>query len=239
MRLLLMSSVATTSTKPPQVIKTDIRRVLDRMQVQYRETKSGFECIHLPSIDFSSVHHPRPSRRHNKQGSTGSNDAEPQPPRKSLAKKTSIISFGKKNRDKDREQPSLPGNKEKELPSRPSGGTILTTPSSASSSFFHVSSTAHTAIVDPARSDTLEAASTITPGDELPPWAQSPATAKTLPPIPRDFSSTPQPVATALFPTGEVDQDIFDSIGNNHLAVRFEINIVKVCQQQSSICYPH
>ncbi|EEB87227.1 hypothetical protein MPER_15510, partial [Moniliophthora perniciosa FA553] len=45
-------SVATTSTKPPPLIKADIRRVLDRMQVQYREVKGGFECIHIPSIDI-------------------------------------------------------------------------------------------------------------------------------------------------------------------------------------------
>jgi hypothetical protein len=45
-------SVATMSTKTPAVLKADIRRVLDRMQVQYRETKTGFDCIHLPVIDI-------------------------------------------------------------------------------------------------------------------------------------------------------------------------------------------
>jgi hypothetical protein len=39
-------SVATTSSKPPAVLKADIRRVLDRIQVQYKETKTGFDCIH-------------------------------------------------------------------------------------------------------------------------------------------------------------------------------------------------
>jgi len=56
--LFCYSSVATTSTKPPAVLKTDIRRVLDRMTVQYRETQTGFDCIHLPSIDISSLHDP-------------------------------------------------------------------------------------------------------------------------------------------------------------------------------------
>ncbi|KAJ7915611.1 hypothetical protein B0H13DRAFT_2658675 [Mycena leptocephala] len=51
-------SVATTSTKPPPVIKADIRRVLDRMQVRYWQNKSGFECIHLPSVDVSSIDAP-------------------------------------------------------------------------------------------------------------------------------------------------------------------------------------
>ena len=48
-------SVATTSSKSPMLIKVDIRRVLDRMRVQYRETKNGYECLHSPSIDVSSV----------------------------------------------------------------------------------------------------------------------------------------------------------------------------------------
>ena len=48
-------SVATTSTKPPAVIKEDIRRALDRMHLQYHEIRGGFECLHMPSIDFTSV----------------------------------------------------------------------------------------------------------------------------------------------------------------------------------------
>jgi hypothetical protein len=51
-------SVATTSTKSPAVLKTDMRCVPDRMQVQYRETKTGFDCIHLPSINISSLQDP-------------------------------------------------------------------------------------------------------------------------------------------------------------------------------------
>lgn len=53
-------SVATTSTKPPDVIRDDIIRVLDRLGVQHRAIKSGFECAHAPSIDLSSVGHPQP-----------------------------------------------------------------------------------------------------------------------------------------------------------------------------------
>lgn len=47
-------SVQTTSTKPRTVITADLVRVLDRIGVQYREIRGGYECIHLPSIDFSN-----------------------------------------------------------------------------------------------------------------------------------------------------------------------------------------
>ncbi|KAH9895931.1 Pkinase-domain-containing protein [Cubamyces lactineus] len=207
-------SVATTSTKPPQVIKADIRRVLDRMQVQYRETKTGFECIHMPSIDVSSIQPPAASN-HQKRPSTSSHEDK-----RTLAKKSSKRSFGMRNKERERDA------KDKELPSRPSGGTILsTTASSASSSFFHVSSNTHTATVEPARSDTLENLAT---ADESAPRPQSPTKGKNLPPIPRDFAASPQPTLLTPLPTGEVGPDIFEIIGANSLAVRFEINLVKV-----------
>ena len=69
--------MSTTTTKPPSVLKSDIRKVLDRMQVQYCETKAGFECIHVPSIDISSV--PESSQvphssHHHRHRSSGSNE---------------------------------------------------------------------------------------------------------------------------------------------------------------------
>lgn len=157
-------SVATTSSKSPYAIKADIRRVLDRMQVQYRETKTGFECIHSPSIDMASVE-PATSRAghgqylsgHYQQGSGG----EPQGHRPSIVKKASKLSFGmkrergkEKEREKEKEkerrgeeerlqhqqsQGTDPGLQQPQ--GRPSGATALTaTPSSGSSSFFNVSS---------------------------------------------------------------------------------------------------
>ncbi|KAF8440136.1 hypothetical protein BGX38DRAFT_1097296 [Terfezia claveryi] len=48
-------SVATTSTKPPVVIRADIIRVLDQLGVSYKEIKGGFSCVHRPSIDLKSV----------------------------------------------------------------------------------------------------------------------------------------------------------------------------------------
>ncbi|EGG08521.1 uncharacterized protein MELLADRAFT_115980 [Melampsora larici-populina 98AG31] len=48
-------SVATTSTRGPQVLRTDLIKVLNRIGVQNREIKGGFECAHAPSIDLSRL----------------------------------------------------------------------------------------------------------------------------------------------------------------------------------------
>jgi len=233
-------SVATTTTKPPAVFKTDIRRLLDRMQVQYKETKTGFDCIHLPSIDISSLQDPHgistPSpRKHSQQGSAGSGDSGGTTRRIVQLRKASKLAFGMsyKGQGKDRTgEMSVNGSthkekKEKELPSRPSGGTGLgpgpgpsmptfgATQSSGSSSFFNVPFNAPT----------------VQPNDDSPGRrSNSPARSKTLPPIPRDFAAaTPQPRQVSPPPTGEVtDPEVFESIGQNTLSVRFEINIVKV-----------
>ena len=37
-----------------------------------------------------------------------------------------------------------------------------------------------------------------------------------------------QPTPTSPLPTGEVDPELFETIGASSLAVRFEINVVKV-----------
>ena len=222
-------SVATTSTKPPPVIKADIRRVLDRMQVQYHETKGGFECIHLPSIDMSSVQDPPTSLP---AKGTGTEDTPQR--RKSMVRKTSKLSFGLSNRDRPSISDTVKANGDKELPTRPSGATTLaTSPSSGSSSFFNVSPTVvHAAPVD---GTDLNGTTTATPvaAEES---SSSPAKSKHLPPIPRDITFLPAPRATSpaplmTLPTGEVDKDVFDSMGANSLSVRFEINIVKVSLQ--------
>jgi serine/threonine protein kinase KIN1/2 len=143
-------SVATTSTKPPGNIKKDIRRVLDRMQVQYRETKTGFECIHLPSIDLSSVQpvtSPKPKARHPHKGSSSDSASETDTMRRSrsLARKPSIMSLirGKDKEPKDNsDRMSTATREKKDTTSRPSaashsGDALATTPS-GSSSFFNV-----------------------------------------------------------------------------------------------------
>ncbi|WAR54713.1 hypothetical protein PtB15_4B330 [Puccinia triticina] len=47
-------SVATTSTRGPQVLRADLVTVLNRIGFQHREIKGGFECAHAPSIDLSN-----------------------------------------------------------------------------------------------------------------------------------------------------------------------------------------
>ncbi|KAG9318997.1 hypothetical protein JVU11DRAFT_1115 [Chiua virens] len=85
-------SISTTSMKPSSVLNADIKKVLDRMQVQYRATKSGFECIHIASIDISFVPenaqtHPS---HHRRRGSSGSNETCKA---RSLVKKASKLSL--------------------------------------------------------------------------------------------------------------------------------------------------
>lgn len=223
----ILRSVATTSTKTPAAVKADIRRVLDRMQVQYRETKTGFECIHMPSIDMASIQATLRSTetRHRKRTSNGSDETGTT--RRSVARKTSKISFGTSRGGKDKEK--TPETKEKELPSRPSGGTTLSaTASSASSSFFQVSADAHkNAPQEGVQADNTNTESSPQPAEDATPRSASPTKGKNLPPIPRDYAASPQPTLSAL-PTGEVAPEIFESLGANSLAVRFEINIVKV-----------
>ncbi|KAJ9112601.1 hypothetical protein QFC19_000621 [Naganishia cerealis] len=48
-------SVATTTTKSVSTLQADIARVLERIGIKHRPTKSGFECVHVPSIDVTSV----------------------------------------------------------------------------------------------------------------------------------------------------------------------------------------
>lgn len=48
-------SVSTTTTKPIAALRNDLVAVLDRLGVQYREVKGGYECAHVPSIDLSSI----------------------------------------------------------------------------------------------------------------------------------------------------------------------------------------
>lgn len=220
------------------------------MQVQYRETKGGFECIHIPSIDISSVPESAQTRpsNHRRRGSSGSNETGKTP--RSLVKKASKLSFGVKSRDREsikEKEPELT-TPDKDLPNRPSVGTALSaTPSSGSSSFFNVSSTAHTVLAEGSRHPEMNGTTTTVaaPVDESHTLrSHSPTKGKVLPPIPRDFGGTaqvqvqvqvspplppqtPRPTLTP-FPTGEVDREIFEMMGANSLSVRFEINIIKV-----------
>jgi hypothetical protein len=224
-------SVATTSTKSPAVIRNDVRRVLDRMQVQYREVRGGFECIHLPSIDLSSINH---------TGAENIHDSTPVPPSshrsKTIARKVSRLSFGRK---KEKE-------KEKELPERPPSS--ISVPSTTN---FDAASNAPlptpTTEKEPSTINGQQSSATITHstntvdtlnqlgsiGSDQRPTTPEPSSAgasKFLPPIPRDYGTPAAPPKTPISPpvsVGQVDSDVFESTANNTLCVRFEVNIVK------------
>ncbi|KAL1685465.1 hypothetical protein GGG16DRAFT_129398 [Schizophyllum commune] len=242
-------SVATTSTKPPAVIKADIRRVLERMQVQYRETKTGFECLHMPSIDLASVDpaaHARETSDSTRRSETPDAHATP---RQSIVKKASKLSFvrrGEKGKEREsvrdhdsiKERPSG----EQRLEGRASNATNLgPTPSSGSSSFFGASTAFSGSNTGVSTTGTAtETAQPTHPSDGLTvdtaasQRSHSPR-GKVLPPIPRDFATRAESTRTTSpmppqspFPTGGLDKDMFDSMGSNTLSVRFEITIVKV-----------
>jgi len=207
------------------------------MQVQYRESKTGFDCIYLPSIDISSLQDshgtittPSPPRKHRKQGSAVSGDS------KQIVRKALKLPFGTGRKDKDRSGGKVSVNgstpekkeKEKDLPGRPLGSgdspAFDVTRNSSSSSFFIVPSNTATLHAD-------GASATLHPGDSSR-RSHSPARSKNSPPIPRDFAGGG---AGALRqqqgpPTiGEVvDRVVSESVEQNPLSVRFEINIVKV-----------
>ncbi|KAG5730333.1 hypothetical protein E4T56_gene11721 [Termitomyces sp. T112] len=236
-------SVATTSTKPPSVIKADIRRVLDRMQVQYRETRTGFECIHLPSIDLSSVVGANDAANVTagaqlQQTSSGASNTN----RPTIVKKASKISFGVKREKKGDGVVA----KEREKEGRPSvATTTLSATPSGSSSFFNVLPSVSAGVQDhPPQQQQQQQPSSSPPGapgvngvglamvpsNEM--MSSAASRTKMLPPIPRDFgAASPAPVTARTpspLPTGEVDREVFETMGNNTLSVRFEINIVKV-----------
>ncbi|KIJ51156.1 hypothetical protein M422DRAFT_58800 [Sphaerobolus stellatus SS14] len=217
-------SVATTSTKQPSVIKTDVRRVLDRMQVQYRDTKSGFECIHLPSIDLSTL---SPAQTERFQAAQTQN-------KRTLGRKAS-----KPLKGKEKELAPLDEMREKEHPT--------TIGSSGSSSFFNThlgvpptTNTTNTATGDAPQGQGLESPQ-LQPQESDPNLDSAastrtkagPGTAKYLPPIPRDFAVPPTAAAVhAKDPSQMSAEESFNEAFNqsmrNGLAVRFEINIVKV-----------
>lgn len=215
------------------MIKTDLRRVLDRMQVQYRETRSGFECIHTPSIDLSTVQPDAVNNnRRSQQESSGGGV------RRSLTKKASKLSFALKGKDKDGSPPKSAHGETSTL----SSATAVRS-DSTSSSLYNVSSNAHTVKPEEINGVVAEDASKAPSNDAASnlPLDSSPTKGKNLPPIPRDYAPQPQmpPAGAPLtnLPTGEVDPDVFDTIGSSTLCVRFEINIIKVrcCYSDSNL----
>ncbi|CAE6512480.1 unnamed protein product [Rhizoctonia solani] len=183
-------SVATTSTKPAHVIKADIKRVLDRMQVQHREIRGGFECIHVPSIDLSSLSAP-----------TGE-----EAPRRSVVRKGSRLSFGKKG-ERDEKKPPLPIPAPVPAPIQTEEKKVEEKTSRSSLSFTPKPTDGRTTPTGPG-------------SGAVSPTAPSPNRTKFLPPIPRDFVDKGGNAQTV--------EDIWENGTTNELCVRFEISIVKV-----------
>lgn len=152
------------------MIKKDIRNVLDRMQINYREVKGGFECIHAPSIDLASIVTEAKAGTSRQGSQPNSQEASAASTiRRGIVRKTSKLSFAtvrKREKTKESEQGSVtpttitPGHSvppsaviksdNKELPTRPSVSNAshppvttsskLVSPSGGSSSFFNVPS---------------------------------------------------------------------------------------------------
>lgn len=209
------------------MIKADLRRVLDRMQVQYRETRSGFECIHAPSIDLTTVQADSVSNNRKLHVDSGGGV------RRSLTKKASKLSFALKGRDRDGSPPKSAYGDASTIAS----ATTAVRSDSTSSSLYNVSSNAHTVKPEEINGVLAEdmsktAGSPANDATSNSTLDSSPTKGKNLPPIPRDYAPQPQTPSTGApltnLPTGEVDPDVFDSIGSNTLCVRFEINIIKV-----------
>ncbi|KDQ10900.1 hypothetical protein BOTBODRAFT_35841 [Botryobasidium botryosum FD-172 SS1] len=229
-------SVATTTTKSPQVIKADIKRVLERMQVQYREIRGGFECVHAPSIDLSSIAREPLSPTTQEGGGTVG-------PR-GVIRKASKLSFAKKGKEKEKE-------KEKERELAVESQKVNATSASSGSSFFSTTTaptaqqgassadkpsnslssntlgTVNTA-AGPPTPDITETAPTPTgssPPRPIQPRTPSPSKNRYLPPIPRDFSP---PSALTRAAAGGAYNDLFEGARASPLCVKFEIYIVKV-----------
>jgi hypothetical protein len=200
----------------------------------------------MPSIDLSSIE-TSAVRQQQQPQTVGSTDTgtgtsmgrvSPSYHRPSVVKKASKLSFGMKREKGKEREPSTDKSKGAEQPSRPSGGTTLSTTASGSSSFFNVSSNQTAVVTQEPQTNGVVAPPSTDVDVTLPqPIIPSTTKSKVLPPIPRDFGRVPSPLPSARtpspLPTGQVDRDVFESMGDNILSVRFEINIVKVCDPPS------
>lgn len=211
MLILHQNSVATTSSKSAPSLKKDIRRVLERMQVQYRPTRGGFECLHLPSIEVNSLAVPGTST----EGITSHRFG----PVQTIRKKTSKLSFGKRRVERDSD--AISESKDSGLPPRsppsPLPPSVRASMNRTNSSFFSLNSGTRNAILDP-EAIGLEPSER----EKLSGGAQN--FAKGLPELPK----SPIP-----FITGEVTDEVFEATGANERSVRFEVNIVKACSHQT------
>ena len=182
------------------------------MQVQYRPIRGGFECLHLPSIDVTSLAGQGPSSDglgSHKYGPIGT-----------LRKKTSKLSFGKR-RDGDANSDSKePGQHPPRSPPSPLPPSMKPSMNRTNSSFFSLNSGTQNAILHPENIgvEPSEREKQLTPQN----------LAKGLPELPKSPNQ---------FATGEVPDEVFEANGANERSFRFEVNIIKV--SFSSYPLPH
>jgi hypothetical protein len=215
------------------VIKADIRRVLDRMQVRYWPNKSGFDCIHLPSINVSSVE-PTPSIRdrvsHDLQAQAFPSSGETavaSPSPNGLTKRVSRLSFSvRRVKSQERGKAALRDAE------RPLSAIVMPpTPNGAT----------HQPLVVPRDADTPAPSFDITPAEtaagspnpNAPPSSfKRPSTVSVNSKLRSVSADLASPMSTSYGggygSSGEMDRVTFESMAHNALSVRFEINIVKV-----------
>lgn len=187
------------------------------MQVQYREIKGGFECLHMPSIDLASVI--ADAQAHQQQTAVAHDSGS-----RRITRKTSKLSFGPRKREKD----AGSVREDKQLPTQPTvatkecgqgeqqQGNNVTSVSGGSSSFFNIipslelpgdqqPPTEPTEVKANGSTHSLEDLPEEHPGTAVAPQEQdpillsassqsaprpvSPTRNKFLPPIPRDFAA--------------------------------------------------
>ncbi|EJT98171.1 Pkinase-domain-containing protein [Dacryopinax primogenitus] len=208
-------SVSTTSSKSPAAIKADIRRVLDRMHMQYREIPSGFECVHQPSIDLKTV-------AKEEESTLGVNGAR-------VKRKSSRLSLGRLSIKKTNDTTTQPARAQERPPIRSSA-------SGGSSSFFTLPGIGVTPVCPaPATAGAvLGPERTASPVNDAPTPigtaspALSPSRGKFLPPIPRDFGGMSPSRRVGPDISGEAVNNAFENSDRSDLVVRFEVNVVKV-----------
>lgn len=216
--------MATTSTKPAHVIKADVKRVLDRMQVQHREIRGGFECIHVPSIDLASI-------------VSAENGDKEDLPRRSVVRKGSRLSFGKKGdpraveKTEEKDKVKAEGKDKAEEKDVPTSRSSL----SFAGGLKGQPEPGRTTPTPAPRAETPTGAGTGT----ATPTPASPQRTKFLPPIPRDFGTGGEKSAgvggeratgteKGTNVASDIAEDIFENGTANEFCVRFEISIVKV-----------
>ncbi|KAJ7226993.1 Pkinase-domain-containing protein [Mycena pura] len=212
-------SVATTSTKPAPVIKADIRRVLDRMQVRYWQNKTGFECIHVPSINAPSI--PPPDSNAAVQSFPSSGDTTVAAPRNGITRRVSRLSFSvRRVKSQERDFP-FARTRDADTSARALAAMMVPPPNGV-----------HRPLVVP---DVLPSVNNSRPTTAVsvdvagkPPSILS--TNSRLRSIHSDVTPGDAPMSQVFDPlsSGEMDRVTFETMAHNALSVRFEINVVKV-----------